>query len=336
MCCICNIISFEIRKQSGLYNIPIILPCIKIIATQLRHNYPVTLLHRYIYRLYELSETKNSEICFEMLNCKIHKDLMNLYPTLSEYGDALKNKLQKIISSQEELIITEEITKMKNDMEFYQSCCLLILKFFGKLLFINDGILSQTLLNSGISDFLCDLLKSHDIRVIKNVSFCLSNICAGCYGQISYLFKNNGLYELTKVSKNVYDAMESRKEKDEYYCQLKDALREITYVFALCIQNLLMEHCVPLVKNNNYTVILVLMKGLKLFGDNNNNKELILLLLASIKKLNIFSYCFINDDINFIMEKYGLKENLEKIFQNKSLVYAQFTENIYESIFEAF
>ena len=130
--------------------------------------------------------------------------------------------------------------------------------------------------------------------------------------------------------------MEVRKEKDDYYCQLKDAFREITFVFTLAVQNLLMEHFVPLVKCNNYTVIFVLMKGLELFGDNNNNKELIPIMFEVIGKLNLFSHCFINDDINFIMQKYGLKENLEKIFQNKSLVFAQFAENLYESLFGEF
>ena len=78
------------------------------------------------------------------------------------------------------------------------------------------------------------------------------------------------------------------------------------------------------------------MKGLELFGDNNNNKELIPIMFEVIGKLNLFSHCFINDDINFIMQKYGLKENLEKIFQNKSLVFAQFAENLYESLFGEF
>ena len=336
MCSICNIISFEMKKPKGFYNIPILLPCIKIISTQLRHNYPATSLHRYIYRLYELCDTGNSEICNELLNCKIHRDLINLYPTLAEYGDELKNKLQKIISSQPELIITEEMKTMKNDMEYYESSCLLILKFLGKLLFVIDDVLVQSLLNKGLADFLCNLLSSHDIRVIKNVSFCLSNICAGSYGQIAYLFKNNCLYDLIKVSKNVYDAMEVRKEKDDYYYQLKDAFREIAHVFALAINNILMEHCVALVKSNNYTVLLVLMKGLELFGDNNNNEYLISVIFEVIYKLNLLSNSFDNDNINFIMQKYGLKENLEKIFQNKSLVYAQFAENLYNSLFGAF
>ena len=327
---ICSIIGFEAKKQENKKNASILLPCIRIIATQLRPNYEPSRIHRYIYRIYELSDFKNPELYFQIINSKIHKELMEIYPKLSEKCDITQKKLDEINSSKN-LFTQDQIAKLKEDNEYYYYACLLILKILGKLMGKDDGILLQTLLNADISSFLKPLILTNDLRTIKNVSFCFSNICSGTYGQVGYLFNNNALYELIKVGKNIYEAMELSKEKDDYYFQLKDTLREINYVFALTITNSIFEKSVPFAKCYDYTPIKILVKSLKIYCDV-NNQEFLCTIVRGLVKLIYFNN-FFEENICDVMEKFGFKENLEYILQNENWEIFEDFERIYDSIF---
>ena len=327
---LCSIINFEIKKPENKINISNLLPCIKIIATQLRPNYAASTLYKYIYKIYELCTIKDSDIYYKIINSKIHKELMNIYPIIFEKSEFIKQQLKETNLSEQQFS-QEEISKYQEESDYYYSSCLLILKILGKLMSLDDGILTQTLLNANISSFLKPIILTNDIRTIKNACFCLSNICAGTYGQIAYLFHNNTLYELIKVSKNILEAMEYNKEKGDYYYQLKDTLREINYVFALTIHNGLFEKIVPFAKCDDYTPVMIIIKGLKIFCDI-NNQDLLDVILKTIYKLISFNNC-LEDDICEIMEKFGLKENLENILLNKNWEVFEEAESLYDSIF---
>lgn len=327
---ICNIIGYELKKTENKINPIILLPCIRIIATQLRPNYEPPRIHRYIFKIYEICDYKKPEIYFQIINSKIHKELMNIYPRLSEKGQILKQKLEEINSSKNELP-KEQIDQYQEDIEYYDSAGLLVLKILGKLMGIDDGILTQTLLNEDIASFLKPLILTNDLRTIKNVCFCFSNICSGTYGQIAYLFNNNALYELIKVSKNIYEAMELAKEKDDYYFQLKDTFREINFVFALTISNSIFEKSVPFAKCNDYTPVMILVKGLRIFCDV-KNQDLLDTISKALMKLIYFNN-FFDENICDVMEKFGFKENLENILLNKNWEIFEDFEKIYDSIF---
>ena len=125
-----------------------------------------------------------------MINSKVHKDFMNIYPEIYEKSKSLKKKYEEMISSKEGNS-EKEINKCKEEREFSYSACLIILKILGKIMYSEDNILTQTLLNADIASFLKDKILSNDLRVIKNASFCLANICGGTYGHIGYLIENN-------------------------------------------------------------------------------------------------------------------------------------------------
>ena len=259
--------------------------------------------------------------------------MISIFPTIEEKVALLNQKLKEFLSLPKEEITKyqEEITKYKDDLEYYDNSLLAILKIFGKLMYLDDGIITQNLLNAGISSFLTKVLQSNDIRIIKNACFCISNICAGTYGQSSYLFNDNTLYGLIKVSKNILEAIELRQEKDDYYLQLLDVFREINFVFSITISNTLIEKVIPFCQCENYTVIIILMKGLNiLLGD--KNQDLFSSMFIAINKLILFTKDYDNN-IFFNMEKYGLKENLEKIIITGSLALAKEAEKIHESLY---
>ena len=313
-------------------NSSILLPLIKIIATQIRINYPPNLLYKYLYKIYQICSFVNSDLYYEIINCKLHKEMISIFPTIEEKQELLKQKLKEFLSlPKEEITNNEELAKCNEDLEYYDNSLLVILKILGKLMYLDDGIITQTLLNAGISSFLAKTLQSNDIRIIKNACFCLSNICAGTYGQSAYLFNDNTLYELIKVSKNILEAIELSQKKDDYYLQLIDVFREINFVFSIIISNTLIEKVIPLCECENYTVILVLIKGLKyLLAE--KNEELFEAMLFAINKIILFSKD--NDkNIFFNMEKYGLKENLEKIIITGSLAMGKMAEKLHESLY---
>jgi hypothetical protein len=261
---------------------------------------------------------------------------MNIYPVCIENIDNLSSQINENGSKIE--YENEIYNKNIKSIEIYKNICLMILKVLGKLMCLEDGILTQTLIDSGIAKFLNVVLQSHDIRVIKNACFCISNICAGTCGQISNLYDNNTLFELTKVSKNIYDALEyNGKFKNEYFNELKDAFREINYVYSLTILNSIYDKLIPFIKYDNYIILLILLKGLEIFDE--RNEDVLELILESINKLIIYDqtdkYNDMNDNLSFVqfLEKYGLKEILEKIKFYKSQNLVKRATKIYDSIF---
>jgi len=333
MSCLWNFINYKFKNSEDILNL---LPSIKIIKTQLRPNLQPELLNKYIYTLYTLTLYKSIDMFYEMCNCKIHKELMNIYPICIENIENIKSQINENDSNID--YEDEKYKKNVKSIEIYKNICLMILKVLGKLMSLEDGILTQTLIDSGIAKFLNFVLQSHDIRVIKNACFCISNICAGTCGQISNLYDSNTLFELTKVSKNIYDALEyNGKFKNEYFNELKDAFREINFVYSLTILNSIYEKLVPFIKYGNYIILLILLKGLEIFDERND--DLLELILESINKLIIFDqsdkYNDMNDNLSLVqfLEKYGLKEILEKIKSYKNKILVETAGKIYDSVF---
>lgn len=325
-----------------------LLPAINIIKTQLRPNLPSDLLFKCFYSLLNIAHFNSSDVYQSMTNCKLHKEIMNLYPIIIEKINKLniiiknyesRNNIDNNNNEKED----EQYIQYKKDLENYNNIVLIILKILGKMMSLEDGILTQILIDSGISHFLKNALQSPNPQIIKNVSFCISNICAGTYGQMANLFENNTFIELIKVSKNIYEALDYNfKIDNEYYKVLIDAFRELNYAFSLAIMNCIYEKIIPLAKYDNYAVILILVKGLNIFS-NKNFEDVIINILAALYKLILNDRGEKMDDnnngTNFskVMEKHGLKEYLEKLLaqsKNQKLLYD--AERIYDSIFNDF
>ena len=351
MNCMKNFIAYVINKHKIKKNKDFLclLPCIKIIRTQIRPNYSADLLFNYIYKLYEIACFNSSDVYYEMTNCKIQNEIMNIYPIIIQYIEELKNNINIYEKEYKNTINNvnneqdkqyQKYKKDLKDLETYKQICLVILKILGKLMSLDDGILTQTLINSGIASFLKIVLQSHEVRVIKNAAFCISNICAGTCGQIGDLINNNTLLELIKVSKNIYDALNySENNKNENFSELKDALREINYVFSLTIENSIYEKLVPLVRYNNYTIVLVLLKGLNLLNYK-DDVDLFSNILESLYKLIVFDRTekiddTINNVLSFteVMERNGLKETLEKLQLIKNKIIANQAHRIYDALY---
>ena len=350
--CLQQLIKYKLflKEKQNNNDLTCLLPAINIIKTQLRPNLSSDLLFKYIHSLLELTSFNSSEIYESMTNSKLHKEIMNLYPLIIEKINELNRIIKKydsnnninnnnffnIINEKEK----EQYIQYKKDLENYINIALIILKILGKIMSLEDGIQTQILIDSGISQFLNSALQSSNPRIIKNVSFCISNICAGTCGQMANLFQNNTFIELIKVSKNIYEALDYNFNiNDDYYGALIDAFREINYAFSLAISNCIYEKIIPLAKYDNYAVVLILVKGLNIFSDKKID-FLIIFILSALYRLILYDRGekanANKNSVNFaeIMEKNGLKECLEKLLlSNKNEKILQEAGRIYDSIF---
>ena len=92
MSCLWNFINYKFKDTKDVFYL---LPSIKIIKTQLRPNLQPELLNKYIYTLYTLTLYKSIDIFYEMCNCKIHKELMNIYPVCIENIDNISSQINE-------------------------------------------------------------------------------------------------------------------------------------------------------------------------------------------------------------------------------------------------
>ena len=323
---------------------PNILCSIKIIKTQLKSNIPVETLTQYVYILYNISFYADPKIIDEMVKNEIQKDFMNIYPFNIEYDKNNNNKYEEKKKYNNNDIIIEE---KENETKNYRQLSLLILKTFGKMLSLENNNIIQKIIDSGIAKFLNKVFQSTDIKIIKNAFFCLSNICGGTYGHISNLYDNDTIFEAFKVAEYVFDTLDSNNKFINSFIteDFINAFREINFAIALVIINSLYERLIPYVRNHNYAIIKVLLKGLKIFSDNNidnKNKFLIIYILNAISKIN--EYEKNNDEEELIMsnlikfpvflEQNGFKELLGQLLLNPDENIVDVVENIYDELYD--
>ena len=323
---------------------PNILCSIKIIKTQLNSNMPVELLTQYVYILYNISFYADPKIIEEMVKNEIQKDFMKIYPFNIEYDTKINKKYEEKKNNHNNDIIIEE---KENETNKYRQLSLLILKTLGKMLSLENNNIIKKIIDSGIAKFLNKVFQSTDIKIIKNAFFCLSNICAGTYGQISNLYDNDTIFEAFKVAQYVFDTLDSNNKFINSFIteDFINAFREINYTIALVIINSLFERLIPYVRNHNYVIIKVLLKGLQIFSDNNidnKNKLLIIYILNAISKIN--EYEKNNDEEELIMsnlikfpqflEQNGFKELLGKLLINPDENIVDVTETIYDELYD--
>ena len=328
-----------IKSRHGDANI---LCAIKIIKSQLGTDLPLNLLTEYVYILFNLSLYNSPKVYEEMTNNDIHKYLMQCFPFdyfNKEENNNINNNSINII----------EIEKGKGEA-FCNELSLLILKILGKIMYVQDQKITQKVIDSGISKFLNKVFKIYDIKIIKNAFFCLSNICSGTYGEIANLYDNDTIYESFKVAKFVYEALDSNNRviNSLITSEFIKAFREINYAISLIIINSLYERLIPFVRNHNYEVVKILLKGLKVFSENDvrgdNDKNLIIYILNAISKLIEFeknvddeemcSYEVMN--FNEFLLKNGFKEILQKLEMNPNEDIADSAEKISDEYFNDF
>ena len=303
-----------------------ILFSINIIKSQLNHNNNFQRLTAYINILYNLAYTKNCEIIKKMIDEEIYKPLMEIFPfdedNFSKFYDSTKN------NDNNNIIIDEETMKKK-----LQNMRILIIKIFQHLLLLEDNVYIQKLIDSGISQFINKLLKLSDIKIIKNTFNCIYLISFGTFGHVSDLYNNNTVSLALNVSKNVYEALNSKNQIINNNISKKDllgALREISLAFSILIINSLYERIVPIIEYENGLILLLLKDTLKLIDELPNKRDSISYIFKAFYKiLKLF-----DENIKEFLEKNGFKEVLEKLLNNSDEEVSKCSSTIIDEFFD--
>ena len=304
-----------------------ILFSINIIKSQLNHNNNFQRLTAYINILYNLAYTKNCEIIKKMIDEEIYKPLMEIFPfdedNFSKFYDSTKNN-----DNNNNIIIDEETMKKK-----LQNMRILIIKIFQHLLLLEDNVYIQKLIDSGISQFINKLLKLSDIKIIKNTFNCIYLISFGTFGHVSDLYNNNTVSLALNVSKNVYEALNSKNQIINNNISKKDllgALREISLAFSILIINSLYERIVPIIEYENGLILLLLKDTLKLIDELPNKRDSISYIFKAFYKI-LKSF---DENIKEFLEKNGFKEVLEKLLNNSDEEVSKCSSTIIDEFFD--
>ena len=306
---------------------------IKIIKTQINSSTDFKLLNQFIFFIYNILLFNSEEIINEIFKEEIIKKLINIYPF--EIND--ENTIN-IIENEDDMI------KYGNNIR------ILILKFIGKILSLDyeekEESYIQKLIDCDVINFFNKIIdcSKNDFKIIKNVAFCISNICTGNYNQINKLYNVGIFIKLIEIGNNIYQFLKNNinlsiKENDINDIYL--AFREICYVFSLVIINLTYEKVLPLVKYQNCIIIIFIIEALKIFQ---NKVEFVDLYLNSLyhliiydKSIEEFNYKIRVSDLNIsfseFMDRNGIKPILENIFLDKESKINKLAEKIYDSIY---
>ena len=307
----------------------------KIIKTQLNPSTNIKYLDKYLFFIFNLFLLNSKEIIKEMIKEDIFKNLINIYP-FEESNNKIVNE-ENFISKDEE----------EENKKHYYNIKLLILKVLGKLLSFDEEIeetIIQKMIDFDIIHFLNKIIdtSNNDFKIIKNVAFCLSNLSTGNIEQINKLYNTGIFIKLIKIADIFYKSLKNNlyfKENERE--DLSQAFIEICYVFALVIINSIYEKLLPLVKYNNYSIIIYLIEGLNLFKDNIIFADLCLNsfyhLISYDKNMEEFNSNIrvseLNASFSEFMDKNGIKSILEYYIINKNNKITKLAEKLYHSIY---
>ena len=306
------------------------LSFVKMIKSQLFPSTNLKWLNRYIIFIYNLSSLNSKEILNELLKEEIYKNLINIYP----FPDSI--------------IFNRIDESEKENNNYIYNMKLLILKILGKILSLEDEEESviQQLIDYGIINFLNKIIDNseNDMKIIKNGTFCISNICTGDYQHINKLYISGIFVKLINIGNNIYKIIKGDNSNigtAEKKC-LYDTFREICYVFSLTIINSTYENLLPFIKSNDYIIIIFIIEALNIFKKKN---ELIDLYLNAI--YHLVNYDQIIEEFNSnirvsvftisfseFMDRNGIKSILEFFILNKNNEISKLAEKIYDIIYK--
>lgn len=302
------------------------LGSIKIIKSQLNKNTEIFLLIKYIKILYNLAVYDDEVILKQMFEEEIYKNLLELFPFDDDHFNNV-NKNHKFNNINNDINI--------DDKEYYKKelkdLRIIILKTLGRILDIKDKKYIQKIIDLGFYQFLNQLLKFTDIKILKYCFYCIGSICQGTYGQIINLYDNNTISLAYIVSKNIYETINSKtKINNDLLPEYFKALNNIIFCFALLILNSLNEKLIPFINSDNYFIILLLIEGLKLFNDVEKNEELILIIFDAFNHLLRLP----NNNFLLFLEQNGLKEIVDKFLLSSKESIVDKAQTFYDDYFD--
>ena len=260
------------------------------------------------YILFKMSETRNLKVLDSLLSCGIHKKIIKMYKEI------------KTNNLQEDIII-----KIK----------LFILMILGNIA-SGDNIQTQTLINNGIIDFVNELLKEYNLKILKNVFWIVESICSGSLGQISCLFEKNTIYFIIQIGILLYENIGNQNNDNIKSILLIQNYKTIIRIICLCITGSLNQEVISILSYENHISLSFLIYALKNFQDDYKLIYLIFKTFHTIKLIEEIlpdSSYYPNDYSYFsFMIDNGLENILEKLSNCENVNISKEAEYFYDTL----
>ena len=182
----------------------------------------------------------------------------------------------------------------------------------------------------------------NDYKIIKNVSFCLSNLCTGNIEQINKLYNEGIFIKIIKIGENIYNSLKYNINlKEDETLELHQTFSEICYVLALAILNSLYEKLLPLIEYKNHIIIIFIIEALNIFQKNIKLVDLCLnsfyRLICYEKEIEKYNSNIRISELNIsfseFLDRNGIRSTLEYFINNKNKDISTIAEKIYNDIY---
>lgn len=241
-----------------------------------------------------------------IIECQIHLKIMQIYST---------------------------IETMNFNVEKNEKIKLLCIKIIGNILY-GDSVHTQVMINSNIIDFLNNVLRENNLRILKTAIWSICNIANNSFGQITSLFDKDTVYYVLQIGIKIYEVMENNDYNQDKRDLLLEVLKEVCFLITSTICGSLFSMLVPFIQYKNNSIIKIICLGLEIFQ---NNEELVISLMDAIHKIIAIDYSMNNSNKRSYVEllfQFGVKEKIQRLIQNSNIKIQEKAESLFEILFE--
>ena len=239
--------------------------------------------------LFKYSEIRENKIYDFFLSNNLHKKLIKIYKEipLTKYSEEIKLKLKLYT-----IIILGNIAS-------------------------GDDVQTQILINNGIVDFINELLKESDLKILKNTIWIAESICSGSVGQIACLYEKNTIFYIIQIGIIVYENIIKPNNDKIKNILLLQTFKSVINVICLSITQSLNNEVISVLNYENHVRLSLLVFAIKNYK---NDFDFLLLIFQSFHTIKLIEEIipdsvYLNNDFSYFsfMINNGLGKEIENL-----------------------
>jgi hypothetical protein len=180
-----------------------------------------------------------------------------------------------------------------------------------------DDVQTQILINNGIVEFINELLKEPDLKVLKNAIWIAESICSGSIGQIACLYEKNTIYYIIQIGIIVYENIIKPDNDKIKNILLSQTFKSIINVICLSITQSLNNEVISVLNYENHVCLSLLVFAIKNYK---NDFDFLLLIFQSFHTIKLIEEIipdsvYLNNDFSYFsfMINNGLGKEIENL-----------------------
>ena len=180
-----------------------------------------------------------------------------------------------------------------------------------------DDVQTQILINNGIVDFINELLKEKELKILKNTIWIAESICSGSVGQIACLYEKNTIFYIIQIGIIVYENIIKPNNDKIKNILLLQTFKSVIRVICLSITQSLNNEVISVLNYENHVSLSLLVFAIKNYK---NDFDFILLIFQSFHTIKLIEEIipdsvYLNNDFSYFsfMINNGLGKEIENL-----------------------